>query len=498
MPSHSPGYTSGGPRASIRRTSGRFCLPVALALVLLLPAAGLGQVPAPPSGVAAVVARYGLRPVEPPVPAREIGLPKLGGGRMALSDFAGRWVVLTFWATWCGPCRSEMPSLERLHRNREAAGVSVLGVSVDRAAAPAERFVEQYSLSFPNLWDDRGAAASEYRAQSIPLSYLIDPVGRVVGVSVGARDWLALQPMVDELVALVPPTDAESPEYEIADGPLELPRTFEPPTAEAVLVIDTWGGSGDGASVEVDEPFSVEVRVRWAGHFEDYLLHPPRILLPEQIEQADITASTRSADGRNMVVYRVDLEARQPGSYALNPIELIYTPRTESEAISSRVEGPTVVVTEATLWGAQPMTWLAAGGGLMAFMAAGWALGRRARSRRSAAAAGESNDYLELRGRLDAARRSRLEGDLRRAGLDLALLERDLIELAPSSDGGLDVEVARAEIDRLIEGARYGGYTPTREELDAIERRVARRVSEMEEDPRQAAREALRLRNQES
>ena len=148
-----------------------------------------------------------------------------------------------------------------------------------------------------------------------------------------------------------------------------------------------------------------------------------------------------------------------------------------------------MVVSEATSLGLRPATWLVAGGGLVALLAAGFSLARRSRSRRPAEAAGDPTGYPELRGRLDSARKRRLEGDLKGAVLVLARIERDL---------GVESEVESAALDKLIEGARYGGYVPAREELDTIERRVARRVREMEEDPRQAAREALRLRNQES
>ncbi len=450
-------------------------------LTVLVPPGASAQVAPAPAGTAEVVSRYGLRPVEPAVPALELDLPRLGGGKLALSELAGRWVVLTFWATWCGPCRSEMPSLERLHLNRDGAGVSVLGISVDRTASMAERFVDEYSLTFTNLWDHRGRAADAYRARSIPLTYLIEPGGYVVAMSVGARDWLALQPMIDELIELIPPSEGGEAAYQTASTPLELPRNFEPPTAEASVV---------SPRLEAGEPFALEVRVHWAGHIEDYLLHPPRVLLPETVEQAGVTASTRSSDGRNVVTYEIGLLAAEAGSYALDPIELIYTPRGEGEPVSSRVPGPTVSVSEATVLGLPASIWLLAGGGALALAVGGGALLARGRKRRTLATESEGDEYARARARLDAARKRRMEGELRGAILELARLDMDL--------NGSDESFDLAANERLIEDARYGGYTPSREELDAIERKVARSVRELEEDPRQAAREALRLRNQES
>ncbi len=432
------------------------------------------------SPISEIVASYGLRPIDPAVQSPDFDLPDLGGGQGSLSDFAGRWVVLTFWATWCGPCRWEMPSLDELHQSRQAAGLSVLGVTVDRTVEPAERFVEDYGLTFPNLWDSSGRAAEIYRADSIPLSYLVDPAGRVTAMSIGARDWAALQPMIDELLELVPAGTTDPTEYEVAGAPLELPSTLQPPTAEVVLLSER---------PEVGESFSVEVRVRWAGHFEDYLLHPPRIQLPDEIEQSALTASTRSSDGRNVVVYRVDLEAREIGTFALNPVELSYTPRGESEALVARIEGPTVGVTEATLLGLRPRTWIAGVAGLGVLALASIGLARWQRSRTTRTESGDSELHQELVRRLDSARARRLEGDTRGAALLLAEIELEL---------GVDGSAERKALDRLVEGARYGGHVPTRDELDGIERRVGRRVRKLEADSRQAAREALRLRNQES
>jgi peroxiredoxin len=451
-----------------------------LVLVLLAsalaPVAAVGQV----GDVAATVSRYGLRPIEPPVAASDFSLPELGGGQRSLSDFAGRWVILTFWATWCGPCRAEMPSLERLHLSRKAAGVTVLGVSVDRRATEAERFMDQYSLTFPNLWDNRGEVGSVYRAQSIPLSYLVDPAGRLVAVSVGARDWTALQPMMDALLELAPAGQSEPEVYETTSTPIELPRTFEPPTGEVALL---------EPAPEVGQPFALEVRVRWAGNFDDYLLHPPRLELPEGVELEGQTASTSSAEGRNLVTYRLDLRAGEEGAFALSPLELVYTPRAEAHPVSSRLEGPTVTVGPATLLGVRPGTLAVAGVAVALVMAAAVVVARRSSARAVSEADEGDSLHLQLKERLDRARSRRLEGDLAGAALILAETELEL---------GVESDSERNALEEAIEGARYGGCAPSREELDQVERRVERRIGELEADPRSAERLALRLRNQES
>ncbi|MEE8277339.1 MAG: TlpA disulfide reductase family protein, partial [Thermoanaerobaculia bacterium] len=186
-----------------------------------------------PADMGELLAGVGLRLVTPPSPATDFDLPRLDGGRGSLSDYRGNWVVLTFWATWCGPCRMEMPSLERLHRERADQGLSVLGVSIDEDQAPIGPFVQQLGLTFPMFWDERREVGAAYRASSIPLSYLIDPTGRIVALSRGARDWSDLGGMLEAALAVVPPDPGAQAVY--ASGPVELPSTLNPPTAELAL-----------------------------------------------------------------------------------------------------------------------------------------------------------------------------------------------------------------------------------------------------------------------
>ncbi len=123
--------------------------------------------------------------------APEFTLKTLDNKKAALKDFKGKYVFLNFWATWCGPCREEMPSMERLYRRlKSKKNFTMLAVSIDRGGARAvKRFVEDNNFTFSILLDEDSEAAAEYGVMGIPATYLIDDKGFIINRAVGAREW---------------------------------------------------------------------------------------------------------------------------------------------------------------------------------------------------------------------------------------------------------------------------------------------------------------------
>ena len=122
------------------------------------------------------------------------------GEKVSLGSFAGKVVLLNFWAPWCGPCVSEMPSLEALSRELGPEGLVVLAVAVDTSMGQVQRFREAHGITFPMVFDNGRVASSQYRVSGFPESYVIDRRGRIAffpepdgsGVSlkiVGPREW---------------------------------------------------------------------------------------------------------------------------------------------------------------------------------------------------------------------------------------------------------------------------------------------------------------------
>jgi len=121
--------------------------------------------------------------------APDFSLPTLEGQTVTLSALRGRVVFLNFWATWCPPCREEMPSIERLHRELKDQGLVVLGVDVDESPKLVAKFIEDFRLGFPVVLDAGSHVFSRYGVRGLPTTILIDRQGRVVGAAVGPRDW---------------------------------------------------------------------------------------------------------------------------------------------------------------------------------------------------------------------------------------------------------------------------------------------------------------------
>jgi thiol-disulfide isomerase/thioredoxin len=151
----------------------------------LLLAAGLGTARAP-----AAEPGWEWRPWPRDKHVPRLDLERLDGSRWRLADERGHALLLNFWATWCEPCRAEMPSLLALARQREADGLRVRAVNYREGVPAIEHFVEQLQLQALSLLRDReGTAARDWTPRIFPSTVLIDRRGRPAGVLVGQIDW---------------------------------------------------------------------------------------------------------------------------------------------------------------------------------------------------------------------------------------------------------------------------------------------------------------------
>lgn len=111
------------------------------------------------------------------------------GQALSLAGLRGRVVLLTFWATWCLPCREEMPALEQLHRELGAEGLTVLGVNVREEGPAIRRYAQELVLTFPLVLDPEGKTQMSYGVVGLPTSFLIGRDGHAVARAIGPREW---------------------------------------------------------------------------------------------------------------------------------------------------------------------------------------------------------------------------------------------------------------------------------------------------------------------
>jgi thiol-disulfide isomerase/thioredoxin len=122
-----------------------------------------------------------------------VDLPGADGKPWQLASARGRPVLLNFWATWCEPCRAEMPALQRLAREHAAQGLQVIAVNYKESEAAVQRFLSITPLELPVLLDREGAAAKSFGVHIFPSTIAIDRKGRARFVVTGEFDWTSAQ-----------------------------------------------------------------------------------------------------------------------------------------------------------------------------------------------------------------------------------------------------------------------------------------------------------------
>ncbi len=122
--------------------------------------------------------------------APDFSLKDINGNTVNLKDFQGKPVLLNFWATWCEPCKEELPSMQRLYETLSSQGIEVVAISIDRKNLDrVKKYVDEYKLTFPILLDPDQKVRKHYYIMGLPTTYLIGPGGKLKGFASGARVW---------------------------------------------------------------------------------------------------------------------------------------------------------------------------------------------------------------------------------------------------------------------------------------------------------------------
>ncbi|MGD2215471.1 MAG: TlpA disulfide reductase family protein [Gemmatimonadales bacterium] len=170
-------------------------------------AAGIAFCAATLSGLAALGCKGDARGVEVGELAPEYSAPNLAGEEVAFADHLGDVVLINVWATWCGPCRVEMPPIQKIYSRFKDQGFTVLAVSVDTGPGYREKvdeFVRELELDFPVLLDPESRIGRVLQTIGVPETFVLDREGRIIKRLIGATDWdsEANQALIKELLRM--------------------------------------------------------------------------------------------------------------------------------------------------------------------------------------------------------------------------------------------------------------------------------------------------------
>ncbi len=140
------------------------------------------------SSLGVVLAETLMDPIVGKPKASGFNLVAVDGNKVSLDGYQGKFVLLNFWATWCAPCRKEMPAMSNLHNQLKGRGLDVVGVHVGPSLAGVKKFLQSVPVNFTILIDKDMSLAS-WGVRGLPTTFLVNPEGRLIYKAVGEREW---------------------------------------------------------------------------------------------------------------------------------------------------------------------------------------------------------------------------------------------------------------------------------------------------------------------
>ena len=293
-----------------------------------------------------ILERLGFTPTQ--IKSKNFTLSYVNGSKGSLTDYRGKWVLLNFWATWCGPCRIEMPTLESAAQEFQGSNIQVVGVSVDQGnRGLVKKYLKQTGITFPNFHDDQSEVSRIYQATAIPSVYLISPDGFLAGVFRGGKSW-ETQEVFKELKNLAQyKTLSDLSGGRKLEGNIDsfsFPKDLLPPVMKVSPL------RAESGMFKVGGTHTLKLSISWPSSSLRYLIKVPKVKFPKGLEPKGVKSTTSFREGNSFLEYHYPFELKEKGNYQIGPIELSYSPRRGGAERFSRHPG--ISLTVASRWGA--------------------------------------------------------------------------------------------------------------------------------------------------
>jgi len=378
----------------------------------------------------------------------------LEGNPIDLASLKGSWVLLNLWATWCGFCKKELPSLESLYLEFKNSKLKILGVSIDQGnSAQVKKFIKQQGITFPIIHDFTGTISKNLDSSSVPVHYLLSPQLQIVGILRGAINWEDKK-VLSLLKQLTQLDKIDLSRINSAQNPSTPIKALNPPKIEADI-----------------QENQLNVHLIFEENINEYQIGVPQVTFPSEISFSNISSTSQAQVNKTILTYIYYLKMKNLGNYSIGPIEVKYRSIYGGEEMSTSHPGLSHNFKTAPNY--KPIYYLLALCALIfiitLYIFKAVVLGTETKNQIS----NSSLDLKKFMGELINIRTLKISGETQEYQKQLVGLYKQVLAASSNKD---------TQLDQLIEEVSYAGKKLDPAETISLEKKIDKIINEVNND----------------